>query len=149
MTTKKQDAPTTPGKEAADKVGEMKKSGAVQKEAAKELAKEAVTQEARASTGTESEVDPASTRWQGADEVQQFAPLLDGGYATLEKAMDPKEGIPEEKIAGLLILERNGQNRTEFVRGMMKRLKIKDIRKELPQAGGPDYTNDTTNLSEL
>ncbi len=149
MTTNKQDAPTTPGKQVADKVGEMKKGGAVQKEAATELAKEALQKEARESTGTESEVDPSSLRWQGSDEVQQYAPLLDGGYATLEQAMDPKDGIPEEKIAGLLILERNGQNRTEFVRGMMKRLKIKDIRKELPQAGGPDYTNDTTNLSDL
>jgi hypothetical protein len=68
---------------------------------------------------------------------------------TLKKAIDEKDGIPENKIAGLLILERNGQNRTEFVKAMVKRLGIKDLKKELPQAGGPDYTNDQTALSAL
>lgn len=150
MTTKKQETTTNAaGKAVADKVGEMKQSGAAQKEAATELAKEALQKEARASTGTESEVDPDSNRWLGSDEIQMHAHLLEGGIGALEKAIDKKEGIPEEKVAGLLILERNGQNRTEFVKLLKTRLGIKDIRKELPMAGGPDYTNDTTNLSDL
>lgn len=145
MTEKKSADPA--GKVVADKVGDNKQSAAVQKEVAQDLAKDALKQEARSSTGTESEAE--APKWQGSDEIQQFAYLLDGGIGVLEQAVDKKDGIPEDKIAGLLILERNGQNRTEFVRLMMKRLGIKDIKKELPQAGGPDYTNDTTNLSDL
>lgn len=73
------------------------------------------------------------------------------GLKELEAAIDPKkdDALSEESIAGLLILERNGPNRTDFVRLLMKRLKIKDIRKELPQAGGPDYTNDVSAISAL
>lgn len=73
------------------------------------------------------------------------------GLEALEGAIDPKkdDALSEEAIAGLLILERNGPNRTDFVRLLMKRLKIKDIRKELPQAGGPDYTNDVSAVSAL
>lgn len=134
-------------KTAAEMVGEKKAE--VKEEVATDLAKEAVAQEARMDTGTASDVDPASTKWHGAEEMNLYAHLLDGGFEALKKAIDPKAGVPENKVAGLLILERNGQNRTEFVKLLMKRLGIKDLRKELPQAGGPDYTNDTTNLTDL
>lgn len=150
MTTKHKQADTNPnGAKVADMVGEQKESAAVQKDVAADLAKDALKQEARESTGTEGEVDPRASKWLGADEIQMYAHLVEGGIGALEKAIDPKEGIPEEKVAGLLILERNGQNRTEFVKLLMKRLGIKDLVKELPQAGGPDYTNDTTPLSKL
>lgn len=139
----------TVGAKVSDKVGEMKQSAGVQKDAASELAKEAAKQEARMDTGTGGEPDPKANRFLGADEIQLHANLLDGGIGALEQACDKTHGLPENKLAGLLILERNGQNRTEFVRLLMKRLGITDIKKELPQAGGPDYTNDTTNLTDL
>lgn len=134
-------------KTGAELVGEKKPE--VQDEAATELAKEAVKQEMALDTGTKSDADPVGTKWLGSDEIQMFAYLIEGGIAALEKAIDKKDGIPEEKVAGLLILERNGQNRTDFVRLLMKRLGIKDLKAELPQAGGPDYTNDVTPLSKL
>lgn len=134
-------------KTAAEMVGEKKAE--VKEEVATSLAKEAVEQEARMDTGTTSDADPVGNKWLGSDESQMYAHLLDGGIETLKKVIDPKGGIPEQKIAGLLILERNGKNRTEFVKLMKDRLGIKDLKAELPQAGGPDYTNDTTNLTAL
>lgn len=77
--------------------------------------------------------------------------LTDLGLEALEGAIDAKKdgALSEEVIANLLILERNGKNRTDFVKLLMDRLRIKDIRKELPQAGGPDYTNDVSAISKL
>ncbi|EPR09766.1 hypothetical protein M527_06460 [Sphingobium indicum IP26] len=85
------------------------------------------------------------------DGTNQIEHLTDLGLDGLKEAIDPKKDEPlaEEVIAKLLILERNGKNRTDFVKLMMDRLKIKDIRKELPQAGGPDYTNDVSAVSKL
>ena len=134
-------------KTAAELVGEKKEQ--VKDEVATDLAKDAVREEARMDTGTTSDAEPVGTKWLGSDEISLFAHLLDGGISGLEKAIDKKDGIPEDKVAGLLILERNGQNRTEFVRLLVKRLGIKDLRAELPQAGGPDYTNDQTNITDL
>lgn len=78
-------------------------------------------------------------------------PLTGLGLDALKASIDPKkdDALSEEVIANLLILERNGPNRTDFVKLLMDRLKIKDIRKELPQAGGPDYTNDVSAVSKL
>jgi len=118
--------------------------------AAKDAVTEAEKQRIALSTGTETDEDAApANKWQGADEIQMFAYLLDTGLENLKKVADPKDGIAEDKLAGLLILERNGQNRTEYVKLLMKRLKIKDLKKELPQAGGPDYTNDQTLITDL
>ncbi len=146
MTTEKKDEATLAGKVAADKVGEKKQQ--VTDEVATDLAKDAVRSEAKLSTGNESE-DVEVNRWQGSDEINGWEHYLDLGPDALKDAVDKKDGIPEEKVAGLLILERNGKNRTEYVKLLKRRLGIKDITKELPQAGGPGYTNDTTNLSDL
>lgn len=135
-------------KTPAELVGEKKSDNSVREDVAKDLAKEALEQEARLSTGNETD-DVTLTKWHGADEIAQYSHLIEGGIAALEKAIDKKDGIPEEKVAGLLILERNGQNRTEYVRLLKKRLGIKDLAKELPQAGGPDYTNDVTKVTDL
>jgi hypothetical protein len=141
MTTKQE-------KSAADLVGEKKAQ--VKDEAAREVAKDAVKDEIALDTGTTApDPDPKANRFQGSDEIQMYAHLLDNGIEGLKRVIDQKDGIPEEKVAGLLILERNGQNRTEFVKALIQRLGIKDIKTELPQAGGPDYTHDTTNLSDL
>lgn len=143
MTTAKNE---TAGKIAAEKVGEKKAS--VTNEVATDLAKEAVKQEAQLSTGNEAdEIDV--NKWQGADEINGWEHYLELSPDALKDAINKKDGIPENKVAGLLILERNGQNRTTYVKLLKDRLGIKDITKELPQAGGPGYTNDTTNLSDL
>jgi hypothetical protein len=139
---------------ATEMVANQKQDDTVKSEAAAQVAKEALMQEIRLDTGTTpdpADVDDTANRWQGSDEIQMFAHFVDvnASLDTLKKAIDEKDGIPENKIAGLLILERNGQNRTEFVKAMVKRLGIKDLKKELPQAGGPDYTNDQTALSAL
>lgn len=89
-------------------------------------------------------------QYHGHEEVQQWAHNLDLGEASFKEriAADPKDQsyIPDEKVYGLLALERNGKNRTEYVKAMMKRLDLKGD--ELP-GGGPDYTNDTTNITKL
>jgi hypothetical protein len=86
------------------------------------------------------------------DGTNLVEPLLGMGLSALEAAIDPKkkdDQMPEETIGKLLILERNGQNRTAFVKLLRDRLGIKDIFKELPQAGGPDYTNDVSSVTKL
>lgn len=122
---------------------------AAKHDAAKDAATEAEKQRIALSTGTETDEKAPANKWQGSDEIQMFAHMLDDGLEALKKYADPKDGIAEDKLAGLLILERNGQNRTEYVKLLMKRLKIKDLKKELPQAGGPDYTNDQTLITDL
>lgn len=94
---------------------------------------------------------PEPPRFYNTIGTNQLEPLTAMGIDELKGAIDPKNenALAEEVIANLLILERNGKNRTEFVKLLMSRLKIKDIRKELPQAGGPDYTNDVSALSKL
>lgn len=146
MTTEKKTDADNAGKAAADKVGDQKQ--AVVNEVAKDLAKDAVKAEAQLSTGNESDVIETN-RWLGSDEMNGWEDYLDHSPEQLTKEVAKDGPVPEEKVAGLLILERNGRNRTEYVKLLMKRLGIKDLTKELPQAGGPGYTNDTTNLSEL
>lgn len=148
MTTAKKTPPEneTIGKDTADLVGQKKPQ--VKDEVAEELAKEAVKEQARLSTGTESEVDTASSKYLGSDEIMQFEHLLDLTPEGFEEAIDEdaEHPLPENKIYGLLALERNGKNRTPYVKAAMKRLGLK--KDELP-GGGPDYTNDVTPTSKL
>lgn len=97
--------------------------------------------------------EPPSEQYHGWDEIQQWANLLDLGNEAFEEKIGlaaGKEGsVPDEKVYGLLALERNGQNRTPYVKAMVKRLglKVKDAA-DLP-GGGPGYTNDVTNITSL
>lgn len=81
--------------------------------------------------------------------VFQIQHLVDDGADALKAAIDPKAGVPisEGKIAGLLEIERSGKNRTDIVKVLCDRLKIKSPR-EVTDAG-PAYTNDTTAISKL
>jgi hypothetical protein len=93
---------------------------------------------------------PPAVQYHGSEEIQQWAYLLDLGVDAFEKRVSVDAGtdgsIPDEKVYGLLALERNGQNRTPYVKAMMKRLGLKS--NELP-GGGPGYTNDLTSISDL
>jgi hypothetical protein len=94
--------------------------------------------------------DPADAprTFPGYDDIMQYEPILRQGPDAFEAAIaeDAPTPIPEEKVYGLLALERNGQNRTPYVQAAMKRLGLKVS--ELP-GGGPGYTNDVRPLSEL
>jgi hypothetical protein len=97
---------------------------------------------------------PPNTRWLGSDEILPWAFYLDGSLDAIKEAVKAG-GIPDNKLYGLLALERNGQNRTDYVSYMVDQLGLKKDLEEgqslaaaLP-GGGPDYTNDTTSLSKL
>lgn len=128
-------------------IEKAKKEGVL--EAAKEAAKDAY----RYADGTlPGDPEQAPRQFTGMHDIMQFEPLLSLGIdAFTDKiAENPKPGeppVPEEKVAGLLELERSGKNRTEFVKAMMKRLKVKSPY-EVTKAG-PGYTNDTTPVSAL
>lgn len=121
---------------------------ATQKDAAKEAAKEAAKAEIAADTGTRADPADAKRQWLGHDEISQWASLLDLGIDAFKEAIDPKADnpVPEEKVYGLLALERNGRNRTDYVKLMIDQLKLE--LDEIP-GGGPDYTHDTTNITKL
>lgn len=74
--------------------------------------------------------------------------LLGLGADELAEAIDPKGALTDDQVANLLKLERNGPNRTEQVKVLCKRLGVKSPL-EIPGAGGPGYTNDTTSISKL
>jgi hypothetical protein len=121
-------------------------------EARKEGAKEDVKKTAEAShkflTDGGYPGDPAPTPYLGHDESQMYAYLLDESVDQFERIVAGKADFkPDDtQVYGLLNLERNGRNRTPFVRAMMKRLGLS--KDELP-GGGPSYTNDLTSISEL
>lgn len=127
-------------------------SDAEREEAEKQGAKNALTKSGETNFITQSETlnpDAVGDRWPDRSDVQQYASLLDLSPEEFEKRIDPKaeKGIPESKVAGLLGMERSGQNRTEFVQLMMKRLDVKSPYEVTP--AGPAWTNDIRKLSAL
>jgi hypothetical protein len=72
--------------------------------------------------------------------------MIDWSIEDLKKAF--KDGaVPDDKAAGLLSLERAGQNRTDWVKLYMKQLGV-DSPYEVTDAG-PPYTNDTTSVTKI
>lgn len=124
------------------------------KEGAMQAEKEAAKDSYRYATDGNLAGDPddAPRQFTGYDDIMQFEPILRLDVEAFEDAVSEKPAaptavlIPEEKVYGLLALERNGQNRTPYVQACMKRLKLKA--NELP-GGGPGYTNDVQPLSKL
>lgn len=120
------------------------------KEGAKEDAKEAAKDTHRFLTDGSNPGAADDNRWHGSDEIMPFAPVLDLGLSDFEQRVAAKNtddgALPEEKLYGLLKLERNGQNRTPYVKALMKRLKLKA--EDLPP-GSKSYTNDMTNITDL
>lgn len=85
----------------------------------------------------------------GKSDIMQFAGLIDLGIEDFEArvAESADDPVPEEKVAGLLELERSGQNRTPYVQAMMKRLKVKSPYEVT--AAGPGYTNDVNPVTRF
>jgi hypothetical protein len=125
-------------------------SDSERKEAAKDAAMELAKDGAKAQDGFLPGDSPPKNQFLGSDEVMQYAHLLDLSPDELKRviAEDTGYGIPEEKVAGLLKLERNGKNRTDYVKVLLDRLPV-DSPLDVPGAGGPGYTNDTTPITEL
>lgn len=121
---------------------------AARKEGAKEDAKDAAKDSHRFLTDGQNLGEPPARQWIGHDDIMQYAPALDLPPEEFEKriAANSDQALPEEKVYGLLALERNGRNRTPYVKALMKRLKLKAD--ELP-GGGPAYTNDMTSITDL
>ncbi|MES2902682.1 MAG: hypothetical protein V4696_00710 [Pseudomonadota bacterium] len=164
MTTKKTSAAKAPAKAAAAQsaktkvvaaktvganlseaeIAEARKQGAI--EAEKEAAKASYTY---ATDGNlPGDPDDAPRTFPGYDDIMQYEPLLNLGIEAFEAAvaLDADAPIPDEKVYGLLALERNGRNRTPYIKAGMNRLGLKAS--ELP-GGGPDYTNDVVPITKL
>jgi len=136
-------------KTAAEMVGEKKAQ--VKEEVATDLAKDAVRAEAEQDTGTAPDADaPVVEQYLGSDEIMLWAHIPELGIEAFKEAVaeDAEHPIPENKIAGIYKLERNGQNRTPYVKALRDRLGLKKG-EDVPGAGGPDYTNDITQVSAL
>lgn len=117
-------------------------------EGAKEAVKEAAKDAYRFLTDGGQPGEPVTNPYLGSDESQQYAYLLEYGVPEFEKLVTNKLDFKptDVQVHGLLALERNGQNRTPYVKAMMKRLGLKP--EELP-GGGPAYTNDLTSITDL
>lgn len=118
-------------------------------EGMKEAVKESAKDTYKALTDGENLGDPPARQFIGKDDIMGFEPLLSLGVAEFEARIAEKSDnpVPEEKVAGLLELERSGQNRTPYVQAMVKRLGIKSPY-EVTSAG-PGYTNDVHPVTEL
>jgi hypothetical protein len=90
---------------------------------------------------------PPARQYTGMDEVMQYAGILDLDFDAFRERIEEGGPVPEEKVAGLLSLERAGRNRTDFVRALLKRLKEDDPRNVTN--AGPGHTNDVTPISKL
>lgn len=141
----------TAEQDAAEAVGLPKVSDSelakAKKDGILEAAKEAAKDSYKYATDGNLMGEVTGNTYPGHDDIMQFEPLLRTlGVDEFTKAIAEDGPVPEEKVYGLLALERNGQNRTDYVKAMMKRLGLKAD--ELP-GGGPDYTNDTTPITSL
>jgi hypothetical protein len=91
--------------------------------------------------------EPVGRQFTGMDEIMQYAGILDLDYDGFAQRVEKGGPVPEEKVAGLLSLERAGKNRTPYVEALMKRLGV-DHPGEVTNAG-PGYTTDITSLKKL
>lgn len=150
MTTKNE---TTATQEAAEAAGLPKISQSEIDKAKKEGALEAAKEDAKASfryaVDGNLAAEGGGPQYPGMHDVMQFAPLLNLGADEFKARI--KDGadvpVPEEKVAGLLELERSGQNRTDYVKALCDRLGVKSPYEVT--AAGPGYTNDTTPITKL
>lgn len=140
-------------KETAERTGIAAPSTSAVKKARSEGVTEAIKEDAKeayeyAADGALPGAPPAR-QFTGRSEIMMYAPMIDLGLEAFEAAIaeDADAPIPEEKVAGLLELERSGQNRTPYVEALCKRLKIKSPL-EVTTAG-PGYTNDVSSITPV
>lgn len=147
--TKKQEAQEAKETEVIQHYPEL--TEAEKLEAEKEGVKQAVAQSARTNFSTRSATETASVgdRWPGRHEIMQWAHLVDLGLEEFQVAVaeDADPSIAEDKVAGLLELERSGKNRTDYVKALCDRLGISSPY-EVTNAG-PGYTNDVTPINPI
>lgn len=150
MTAKQEDAT----QEAAEAAGLPKVSKSeldkARKEGILEAAREAAKDSFRYATdGNLPGEETTGRKYANMHDIMQWEPLLKLGLEEFQErlAKDAENPVPEEKAAGLLELERSGQNRTQYVQALMKRLDIKTPY-EVTQAG-PGYTNDVRPVTTL
>lgn len=134
--------------------GNIPKVSDAQKETArKEGVKEAVQEQAKDSyayvQANNISTEGTEFKYLGMDDIQQYAGIIGFGLDEFKDriAEDTDDALPENKVAGLLALERAGQNRTPYVKALMDRLGVKSPY-EVTNAG-PDYTNDLTAITKL
>jgi hypothetical protein len=122
-----------------------------QKEGIREAIKESAKDTFKALTDGNLPGEAPARQFTGMDDIMLYAPVLDLDPEPFVDAVSekPKNSpvLPEEKVAGLLSLERAGKNRTPYVKALMDRLAI-DHPGEVTNAG-PGYTNDVHPTSEL
>lgn len=120
-----------------------------QAEGVKEAVKEAAKDTYKALTDGNLPGDPPGRQFIGMDDIMLWEPILDLDPKAFEAriAENGEPPVPEEKVAGLLSLERAGRNRTPYVKAMMERLEI-DHPGEVTNAG-PGYTNDIHPVTDL
>jgi hypothetical protein len=115
------------------------------KEAIKDAAKDSYT---ALTDGVLPGAPPSEHEYPGSGESQQYAGLIELDVARFEKVAASDE-ITDTMAAGLLKLERAGQNRTPYVKALMKRLGLKGEDLFKVTTAGPSYTNDVTNITSL
>ena len=132
------------GKVSQSELDKARKEGAL--EAAKEQGKDAFRY---ATDGNLPGGDGGGPKYAGSSDIMQYADILDLGLDSFKKRIEEGSDspVPEEKVAGLLELERSGKNRTDYVKALCKRLGV-DSPYEVTTAG-PGYTNDTAPVTEL
>jgi hypothetical protein len=80
----------------------------------------------------------------------QLARFLSLGIEAFEETIDEKREptpLSEDSVKGILALERNGPNRTAYVRALCKRLGV-DSPYEVYH-GGPGHTVDVSTVTQL
>lgn len=118
-----------------------------QQEGVKEAIKEGAKGTYKALTDGNLLGDPPARQWTGMDDIMQYAGILDLDPDQFAERIGKGGPVPEEKVAGLLELERAGKNRTPYVQELMKRLGVKHPG-EVTNAG-PGYTNDIHPVTKL
>lgn len=116
-----------------------------------EYIKDGVAGTMASDTGTTGDADAAAEaqakRVRADLNTTPLEPLLNLGLDAFKDTVseDADKPIDEDSIRGLLALERNGRNRTDYVRALMKRLDVKSPYEVTH--GGPGYTNDVSNVT--
>lgn len=141
-------------KEAVENTGLAAPSTSDVEKARKEGVTEAIKEDAKESYeyAVDGNLPGAAPERQftGMHEIMQYEHIVRTmGLDEFKEAIDAEadDPIPEEKVAGLLELERSGQNRTDYVEALCKRLDVKSPY-EVTSAG-PGYTNDVSNITQV